>query len=161
MPTLTVAGAFPGETTQTRTAVFLGQEYCPKHAGGGTTIMSNTPFNLSLLDRFRIPRRHFSAGEKIFLEEDIGDQMYVVLEGKVSIVTYGTVLENIGVQGTFGEMALMEDAPRSASAMAVEPTDVGIIDRATFIELVRKEPEFSLYVMRQMASRIRRMNKSL
>ena len=60
----------------------------------------------------------------------------------------------------FREQSLAQE-PRSASAIAVEPTEVAIIDKDVFIELVRHEPAFSLYVMRQMASRIRRMNKSL
>ncbi len=51
--------------------------------------------------------------------------MFLVIEGKVNIVTYGTVLENVGMHGIFGEMALIESAPRSAAAIAVEPTGSG------------------------------------
>ena len=123
--------------------------------------MTSLPFDFGFLERFSIPLKRFGAGEKIFLEGDSGDQMYLVVEGKVNIVTYGTVLENVGMHGIFGEMALIENAPRSAAAIAVEPTEVAIIDKPTFVELVRDNPLFSLYVMRHLANRIRRMNESL
>lgn len=123
--------------------------------------MLGAPFDFEFLERFKIPLRRYSAGEKIFLEEDPGDYMYLVLEGKVSIVTYGTVLEKVGLNGIFGELALIDNSPRSAAAVAAEATEVALIDRETFLELVRHNPAFSLYVMRQLAGRIRRMNKSL
>ena len=123
--------------------------------------MTSLPFDFGFLERFSIPLKRYAAGEKIFLEEDTGEQMFFVVEGKVNIVTYGTVLENVGMHGIFGEMALIESAPRSAAAIAVEPTEVAVIDKATFVELVRDNPLFSLYVMRQLANRIRRMNANL
>jgi CRP/FNR family transcriptional regulator, cyclic AMP receptor protein len=123
--------------------------------------MTSLPFDFGFLERFSIPLKRFGAGEKIFLEDDSGDHMYLVVEGKVNIVTYGTVLENVGMHGIFGEMALIENAPRSAAAIAVEPTEVAVIDKPTFVELVRDNPLFSLYVMRHLANRIRRMNESL
>lgn len=119
------------------------------------------PFDFDFLERFKIPLKRYGAGEKIFLEEDPGDYMYLVVEGKVSIVTFGTVLENVGLHGIFGELALIDSSPRSAAALAAEATEVALIDRDTFLELVRHNPAFSLYVMRQLAARIRRMNKSL
>ena len=123
--------------------------------------MTSLPFDFAFLERFSIPLKRYAAGEKIFLEEDSGEQMFLVIEGKVNIVTYGTVLENVGMHGIFGEMALIESAPRSAAAIAAEPTEVAVIDKATFVELVRDNPLFSLYVMRQLANRIRRMNANL
>lgn len=124
--------------------------------------MSATPpFDADFVARFGLPVKRFDAGEKIFLEDDAGAHMYLVLRGKVSILTYGSVLENAGPQTTFGEMALIEDAPRSASALAIEPTEVAVIDKRAFLELVRLEPSFSLYVMRLLAARLRRMNDSL
>jgi CRP-like cAMP-binding protein len=123
--------------------------------------MLGAPFDFDFLERFKIPLKRYAAGEKIFLEEDPGDYMYLVVEGKVSIVTYGTVLENVGMHGIFGELALIDNSPRSAAALAAEPSEVALINRDTFLELVRANPAFSLYVMRQLAARIRRMNKSL
>ena len=123
--------------------------------------MFGAPFDFDFLERFKIPLKRFKAGDTIFQEDDPGDRMYLVIEGKVNIVTYGTVLENVGMHGIFGELALIDNAPRSAAAIAAEPTELALIDRETFLELVRANPAFSLYVMRQLATRIRRMNKSL
>lgn len=123
--------------------------------------MFGAPFDFDFLERFKIPLKRYAAGDTIFMEDDPGDLMYLVVEGKVNIVTYGTVLENVGLHGIFGELALIDNSPRSAAALASEPTEVALISRDTFLDLVRHNPAFSLYVMRQLATRIRRMNKSL
>lgn len=122
---------------------------------------NTNPFDFAFFERYSIPLKRVAAGKPIFLEEDEGDAMYVVLEGRVNIQTFGTVLENIGLHGTFGEMALIDNSPRSAAAIAVEATEVAVIDRAAFLRLVKENPDFSLYVMGKLASRIRRMNKNL
>jgi len=119
------------------------------------------PFDFSILDRIGAPVRRFDAGEKVFLEEDLGDAMYMVRLGRIDIITYGIVLENIRPGGIFGEMALIDDGPRSAAAMAAEPTEVVTIDKPTFLAVVRDDPKFSLKVMGLLAIRLRRMNKQI
>lgn len=121
--------------------------------------MSNPPIDLSLLDPASF--QAIGAGEKVFLEDEPGRAMYIVRSGRVDIITYGTVLENVGPGGIFGEMALIDDGPRSAAAIASVDTEVAAIDKAAFLELVRRQPEFALAVMRLLAVRLRRMNKSL
>ncbi len=103
----------------------------------------------------------FAAGQKVFLQDEPAARMFIVRTGRVQIVTYGTVLENVGPGGVFGEMALIDDEPRSAAALAVEPTEVLEIDRDQFLALIRERPEFALHVMATLANRIRRMNASL
>ena len=63
---------------------------------------------------------HVSAGETIFNEGDVGDAMYVVLEGVVDIVHKGKAIDHVETGSIFGEMALIDDEPRSASAIGVE-----------------------------------------
>lgn len=87
--------------------------------------------------------------------------MFMVRTGRVDVITYGTVLENIRTGGVFGEMSLIDDGPRSAAAIAAEPTDVVVIDKPTFLELIRSDPEFALYIMRLLTTRIRRMNQQI
>jgi len=60
-------------------------------------------------------------------------------------------------ESMFGEMALIDDGPRSAAALANEATEASAIDKAMFVQLVREEPEFALRVMRLLTERIRRM----
>jgi CRP/FNR family cyclic AMP-dependent transcriptional regulator len=101
----------------------------------------------------------FEAGEKIFLEEEPGDYMYLVRSGRVDIVTYGAVLENVKPGSIFGEIALIDDGPRSAAAIAQEESEVVQISKPTFLALIQEQPQFALEVMRTLANRIRMMNK--
>ncbi|MGE5266045.1 MAG: Crp/Fnr family transcriptional regulator [Deltaproteobacteria bacterium] len=103
----------------------------------------------------------FDAGEKVFKQDDPAIHLYVVRSGRIQIVTYGTVLENVGPGGVFGEMALIDEAPRSAAAVAKEPTEVLELSRAQFLALIQETPEFALHIMAVLANRIRRMNESL
>lgn len=124
--------------------------------------MSRAPvFDASMLARFELPRRTFAAGETIFVAEDTGAEMFVVLAGRVKLTSFGSVLENVEPLGTFGEMALIDAAPRSATATAIDTTEVAVIDARAFLALVRYEPSFSLHVMQRLAGRVRRMNDSL
>ena len=100
--------------------------------------------------------RSYSAGAAIFAEGDPGQEMHVVIEGSVDIVTEGKVLERIGRGGIFGEMALIDDSPRSASAVAGSDCRIAAINKRQFIYLVQETPSFSLQVMREMADRLRR-----
>ncbi|MES0402514.1 MAG: Crp/Fnr family transcriptional regulator [Hyphomicrobium sp.] len=122
--------------------------------------MTEAPFDFSCLTRRGVPIQHFDAGEKIFLEDDSGGCMYVVQSGKVDVITFGSVLETVGPGGMFGEMALIDDGPRSAAALANEATEAAAIDKAMFVQLVREEPEFALHVMRLLTERIRRIAQS-
>ncbi|CEJ86971.1 putative transcriptional regulator, Crp/Fnr family [Hyphomicrobium sp. GJ21] len=119
----------------------------------------DSPFDFSILDQIGAPYRFFEAGEKIFLEDDAADAMYMVRSGRVDVITYGTVLENVRAGGIFGELALIDDGRRSAAAMATEPTEVVQIDKQTFLAVIRNDPEFALRVMSLLANRLRRMNK--
>jgi CRP/FNR family cyclic AMP-dependent transcriptional regulator len=119
------------------------------------------PFDFSILDRLGAAYRHFEAGEKIFLEEDPGTEMYMVRSGRVDVITYGTVLENVRAGGIFGEIALIDDGPRSAAAIAAEPTEVVAIDKPTFLAVIRDDPHFALKVMTLLATRLRRLNKQI
>ena len=61
----------------------------------------------------------------------------------------------------FGEMALIDGSPRSATAVASEACELAPIDKAAFAHLVRQDPDFALRVMRLLAQRLRQMNESL
>ncbi len=123
--------------------------------------MSEEYFDFSILDRLGAPYRQFEAGEKVFLEEEPGNEMFMVRTGRVDVITYGTVLENVRAGGIFVEIALIDNGPRSAAAMASERTEVVAIDRPTFLAIIRDNPEFALRVMSLLATRLRRMNKQI
>lgn len=117
--------------------------------------MSDHYFDCNMLIQRGIPLKRFDAGERIFLEHDAGDAMYVVRSGAVDIITFGRVLEHVQAGGIFGELALINDAPRAAAALASQPTEVVVINKPTFLALTTEEPEFALAVMEIMSRRMR------
>ena len=97
-------------------------------------------------------------GSVVFAEGEPGTAMYIVRTGCVDLHAGGRFLERLGPGGVLGEMALVDPAPRSATAVAGEECSLVVIDRAVFDSLVRKVPGFALEVMRIMAARLRRSN---
>ena len=118
------------------------------------------PFNFSFLEAFGVPLRRLKAGETLFRAGEEGRHMYLVVEGRLDVKVGGTIVENVGHHGIVGEMALIDQSPRSATAVATVASEVAEIDRDVFLTLVGESPAFSLYVMKLMAARIRRMNSA-
>ena len=101
----------------------------------------------------------FKTGETIFKNNDPGDVMYLVTRGEVEILIHDKVVEEVGPGGVIGEMALLDNAPRSATATAKTDCLLLAIDRERFQSQVAKSPNFALQVMRIMAERLRRVDK--
>ncbi|MBU2582955.1 MAG: Crp/Fnr family transcriptional regulator [Alphaproteobacteria bacterium] len=121
----------------------------------------NPEFDFSLLARDNIPVRQFAADEKIFLAGEAGSSMFIVRSGKVAIKSGGMILESVGPGGLFGEMALIDGSPRSATAVATEDSEIAVIEQPGLLGLIQQNPKFALTVMQLMARRIRRTNESL
>lgn len=103
--------------------------------------------------------RNLAAGETIFSEGDVGDVMYVVLEGDVDVQVGGTVVDVIGAGSIVGEMALIDPHERrSATAVARTACRLAALDQKRFLFMVQQTPFFSLEVMRILAARLRHMN---
>ena len=100
--------------------------------------------------------KSFAAGESIFKAGDAGDSMYVVIEGEVDILDGSTALETAGPGAIFGELALIDDAPRSATVVAKTDTKVVPVDRWRFEFMVTETPFFAVAVMKVLADRLRR-----
>jgi CRP-like cAMP-binding protein len=101
----------------------------------------------------------FQAGQKIFREGDPGDLMYVVRDGQVDLHVKGQLVDTLG--GVLGEMALIEHAPRSATATAKTDCTLVPIPEKRFTFMVQQTPHFALQIMRVMAERLRRMDARL
>jgi len=98
------------------------------------------------------------AGTVIFTAGEPGTVMYVVRRGEVTISVGDETVETVGVGGLIGEMALLDDEPRSATARAATACELVPVDRKRFLFLVQQTPFFALQVMRTMATRLRGMN---
>jgi CRP-like cAMP-binding protein len=117
-----------------------------------------SPFTFQFLEEFGVPLKRLKAGERLFTAGEAGDKMYLVLEGKIDVLVGEQVVGTAGLHGIVGEMALVDLEPRSATAVAREAGEVAVIDRNTFLSLVREQPSFALYIMGVLAKRLRRMN---
>jgi CRP-like cAMP-binding protein len=96
------------------------------------------------------------AGTAIFSEGDAADRMYVVDSGTVRLTIGGRLIETTGPGTLFGEMAVVDREPRSATAVAETDCELVAIDNRRFWFLVQETPYFAQIVMRVMADRLRR-----
>jgi CRP/FNR family transcriptional regulator, cyclic AMP receptor protein len=104
--------------------------------------------------------RAFQAGDVIFSAGDPGGCMYAVLEGSVDIRRNGALLETVGPDQVFGEMEILEEEPRWASAIARTDCRVVPIDKKQFDFLVRNTPNFAMEIMRLAIDRVRRTSET-
>ena len=97
-------------------------------------------------------------GDVLFKKGDPAKHMYVVLSGTIRVGDGNTVFEEISPGGIVGEMALIDEAPRSATVTAVADCTLAQIDERRFLLLVQNTPGFALNVMRLLSQRLRHMN---
>jgi len=96
-------------------------------------------------------------GKTIMTEGQAGAMMYVVQEGRVAVSIKGKVVERVGVGGAFGEMALIDQSPRAATAMAETDSVLLTLNRGVFLQLVKTQPEFGVALLAAAAERVRFM----
>lgn len=111
------------------------------------------------LDRSTVMR--FDANKPIMKEGDMGLNMYVILRGEVAVSIKGTIVEIAGVGASIGEMALVDQSPRAATATAKTDCKLLAINRQSLIGLVGGDPIIGMSLMRSMAERLRYMNSLL
>ena len=99
--------------------------------------------------------REIPAGTVIFEEGTTGQEMFGVITGKVELRMHGGRVFTLGPDESFGEMAIVDQSPRSGTAIAVEDTTLAVIDRRRFLFLVHETPTFALQVMSSLAERLR------
>jgi CRP/FNR family cyclic AMP-dependent transcriptional regulator len=99
-----------------------------------------------------------APGDFLFREGDKRDKMYVLLEGEMDIRLGDYVVENAKEGALIGEMALIDDSPRAANAVAKSACRLAPIDQRRFHFLVQQHPHFATHVMKELADRLRRMN---
>jgi CRP/FNR family transcriptional regulator, cyclic AMP receptor protein len=97
-----------------------------------------------------------SSGTTIFQEGDQGQSMFAIKRGRVAILVGGTTVDTLTEEEIFGEMALLEHAARTATAVTLEETELVKIDEAQFYILVRQNPHFALQLMQLLSERLRR-----
>jgi CRP-like cAMP-binding protein len=104
--------------------------------------------------------KSYKKSETIFEENTLGDEMYVIHSGKVKLSTKApgreVELATLGPGEFFGEMSLVDAAPRTATAISLEDnTRLIALDQAKFLYLVSQQPAFALTIMHTLCQRIR------
>jgi CRP-like cAMP-binding protein len=108
---------------------------------------------------------HFNKGTVLFHEGDEGEDMYIIQSGKVAIkkrLKEGeTTLATLEKGDFFGEMAILERQPRSATAEVVEGGDLIVINGETFGDMIKANPEIAVRMLRKQSIRLRETNRQL
>lgn len=104
-----------------------------------------------------------APGEQIFAEGSDGRHMYIVLEGEVRILKQTAAgaaeIGRVGVGAIFGELALVSDLKRSATAIAGDSGALLLgVDQARFVHLISQQPAFALFVIQALGRRIKELD---
>lgn len=110
--------------------------------------------------------RNFPKNTIILCEGDESDSLYVILSGKVKVYLSDDEGKEVtlNVQGEdeyFGELALLDSAPRSASVVTLEKTQLAVISKSSFEQCMEKNPGISLKVSRGLARRLRELSENV
>jgi len=125
-----------------------------KTTGGGS---GKDPVKDSMLE--------FAAGDRIFSQGDLGTEMFIIQEGEVHIIKHiaheSHILSKLEKGDFFGEMAVLEAMPRTADAVAVTDVKVLVINGSRFDEMLRRNPEVAVRIIRKYSKRLREANTLL
>lgn len=117
--------------------------------------MSTSRYQVSLFKNAS-STKDFKAGETVFKAGDEHNQlMYAVKTGSLQVSIAEKVIDTLGPNDVFGEMALLEDMPRSADVIATEDTVLIEVDEAQFLKTVQMNPYFAIQMMRILSGRLR------
>ena len=102
--------------------------------------------------------REYEPGDIIFCEYEFGDEFYIIKDGRVRIVKIQDnkekTLDVIGPPSIFGEMAIIEDAPRSATTIAETNVKLVVLKKQNFYELLISNPAWALSLIKILSKRI-------
>lgn len=124
--------------------------------------LASVPLLAGLEDRVRRrlaevgKRRSYDAGETIVREGSTGTALYIVLSGKARVEREGEALGTLAAGDFFGELALIEEHPRSATVVASEPTECLLFPAWEFTALLNEHPEVAVPIMRALIARLHR-----
>lgn len=108
-----------------------------------------------VLDKYE---KSYNPGDIIFCEYEKGDEFYIIKEGKVRITKIQDnkekTLDIIESPAIFGEMAIIEDAPRSATTIAETPVKVAVFKKHNFYELLANNPKWAISLIKILSKRI-------
>ena len=123
--------------------------------------MARPVVDFGLLARATSETQSYKAGETIFREGDPGDVFFVIKKGSAAVRSGNRTLQVLGEGEIFGEMALVDNEPRSASIVAETDCTVVPIGEKQFLFMTSEAPYFALSVMKVLVRRLRSANSAL
>jgi CRP/FNR family transcriptional regulator, cyclic AMP receptor protein len=114
----------------------------------------------------QIVTRNHPAEQGILLENDWGNSVYFIVHGSVKIRTYNldgkeVTLNILGAGEMFGEMASLDQIPRSTDVITLAPTTIASLPASDFVYLIETEPTAGIHLARLLAKRLRQVNRRL
>jgi CRP/FNR family cyclic AMP-dependent transcriptional regulator len=111
-------------------------------------------------------RRKFPPKNVVFQEGDIGEVLYIILSGRVKVLLTGKdgqefILSFLGPGNFFGEMAILDSAPRSATVITVEPCDFFLLGQKELSELLINHPDISIKILKNLSQRLRKVSEQI
>jgi len=103
----------------------------------------------------------FEQGELIIQEGEMGDSLFLIIEGQVQVHRLGREISKLGERDAFGEMALLDHEPRSASVTAQSDVTCLKVEREDFFELMSEKIEIAHGIIRVLTHRLREANEKL
>jgi CRP/FNR family transcriptional regulator, cyclic AMP receptor protein len=103
----------------------------------------------------------FPANARVVKQGEPGIGFYLILTGRAEVRQGARTLAQLGPGQFFGEMTLLDEQPRSADVIAVEPAECAVLSRWEFWGFAKGEPEVMQGVLREMARRLRETNRAL
>ena len=107
--------------------------------------------------------RRFRKGETVFHQGDPGDALFIVASGSVKVVLPSdegaepAIVAVLGPGEFFGELAILDGAPHSATIVAIEPTETLVLHRDAFLALIDEQPQLRRALLASLATEIRRL----
>jgi len=113
-----------------------------------------------------VTRRKYQRDAVIFFESDPGDAMFMITAGRVKVTILSDdgreiILSILSDRDFFGEMALLDNEPRSATAIAVQETEVAVIHQKDFLSIVEKRPRVAINLLSALSDRLRKANHQI
>ena len=113
-----------------------------------------------------VTRRKYPRDAVIFFESDPGDAMFMIIAGRVKVTILSDdgreiILSILSDRDFFGEMALLDNEPRSATAIAVQDTEVAVIHQKDFLSIVEKRPRVAINLLSALSDRLRKANHQI
>ena len=105
--------------------------------------------------------RKYEAGDLIVQKGEGGVGFYLILDGSIEIRSNGTILSKLGPGQFFGEMSVIDNQPRSANVVAIEPSRCLVLSAWSFHALVTQHPNIALKILQEFVRRLRETNKAL